>query len=77
MIHRVLGFISFFLCFYLRDFATHSDGASFADVDVVYLLYYSGLYIILYYYYFIYSVINLFYTFSISYVRLVVRTWRD
>jgi hypothetical protein len=30
-----------------------------------------------YYYYFVYSVIALFYSFSLPYVRLVVRTWRD
>jgi hypothetical protein len=30
-----------------------------------------------YYYYFVYSVIALFYSFSLPYARLVVRTWRD
>jgi hypothetical protein len=33
--------------------------------------------IVLYYYYFVYSIFDLFYLFSLPYVRLVVRTWRD
>jgi hypothetical protein len=65
------------LGFYLRDFATHSDGVIPADVGVTFLLCYFGLYIILYYYYFIYSMIVLFYSFSLLYARLVVRTWQD
>jgi hypothetical protein len=72
-------FYLFLLGFYLRDFAAHSDGASPGDVGVVFLFCYSELYIILYYYYyyFIYSVIGLFYSFSLPYARLVVRMWRD
>jgi hypothetical protein len=30
-----------------------------------------------YYYYFVYPVIELFYSFSLLYARLVARTWRD
>jgi hypothetical protein len=68
-------FYLFLLSFHLRCLAAHSDGASSADVGVVFLFYYSELYIILYYYYFIYFVIGLFYSFSLPYACLVVRSW--
>jgi hypothetical protein len=72
-------FYFFLLGFYLRDFIAHSDGASTANVGVVFLFCYSGLYTILYYYYyyyyyFVYSVIDLFYSFSLPYACLVVCT---
>jgi hypothetical protein len=78
-----LGYIGFrvlflLLGFSLRDFAAHSDGASPADVGVVFYSCYSGLLLlcIIIIVLFILRFV-LFYSFSLSYVRLVVRTWRD
>jgi hypothetical protein len=65
-------FYFFLLGFYLRGFAAHSDVASPADVGIV-LCFVTLDYI----YCFVYSVFDLFYSFSLLYARLVVRTWRD
>jgi hypothetical protein len=49
--YDTLGFAFYFLLlgFSLRDFAAHSDGASPADVGVVFLFVHSGLYSHVYY----------------------------
>jgi hypothetical protein len=43
---------------------------------VLYCIFWTVI-VLYYYYYFIYSVFDLFYSFSLSYTHLVVRTWRD
>jgi hypothetical protein len=44
---------------------------------VVFFYIFWTIIVLYYYYFFVYSVIALFYSFSLSYTRLVVRTWRD
>jgi hypothetical protein len=72
-------FYFFLLRFYLRDFAAHSDGVSPVDVGVVFYSCYSGLLLFCIIIIIVLFILRffLFYSFSLSYARLVVRTWRD
>jgi hypothetical protein len=63
--------------FYLRDFCCPFQWSQSRRCQMLYFTVYSGLYTVLYYYYFVYSVFGLFYSFSLPYARLVVRTWRN
>jgi hypothetical protein len=73
----VIKFLFFLLGFYLRGLLS-IPMESAPPILALYFTVYSGLYIILYYnYYFVYSVFRLFYSFSLPYTRLVMRTWRN
>jgi hypothetical protein len=73
-----IGFLVSFFGLYLRDFATHSDGVSPAGVWRCIYLYILDCFVLYYYYCFVYSGIYfIFMSLSLSYARLVVRTWRD
>jgi hypothetical protein len=43
---------------------------------VLYCIFWTVI-VLYYYYYFVYSILDLFYSFSLLYARLVMRAWRD
>jgi hypothetical protein len=73
-----IGFLVSFFGLYLRDFATHSDGVSPAGVRRCIYLYILDCYcfVLLLLFYLFWDLLY-FYSLSLSYARLVVRTWRD
>jgi hypothetical protein len=75
--HRVSGFCFFFWVLFERFLLSiPMELAPPVSGVVLYCIFWTD--IILYYYYcFVYSIFELFYSFSLSYARLVVRTWRD
>jgi hypothetical protein len=75
--YRVSDFY-FFLCVLFERFLLPIPMELAPPVSgvVLYSIFWTVI-VLYYYYYFVYYVIELFYSFSLSYARLIVRTWRD